>query len=176
VVGGVQFEASVAQDTGVGFTERFEEFFAIEHERLLRALYVITGNRSEAEDLMQDAFVKLLERWDSVQLMDDPTGYLYRTAMNAFRTRYRRGLMALRRIALLEPRHRDQFSDIEIQDDVRQAISALTPRQRAAIVLTVLIGYTAEDAAQIMAIRPSTVRALTTQARERLRSTLEATP
>ena len=125
---------------------------------------------------MQDAFVKLLERWDSVQLMDDPTGYLYRTAMNAFRTRYRRGLMALRRIALLEPRQRDLFSEIEIQDDVRQAISALTPRQRAAIVLTVLIGYTAEDAAQIMAIRPSTVRALTTQARERLRSTLEATP
>jgi len=176
VVGGVQFEAAVAQDTGVGFTERFEEFFAIEHERLLRALYVITGNRSEAEDLMQDAFVKLLERWDSVQLMDDPTGYLYRTAMNAFRTRYRRGLMALRRIALLEPRQRDLFSDIEIQDDVRQAISALTPRQRAAIVLTVLVGYSAEDAAQIMAIRPSTVRALTTQARERLRSTLEATP
>lgn len=176
VVQAIQFKPAVVEDTGVGFAERFEDFFELEHERLLRALYVITGNRSEAEDLMQDAFVKVLERWDSIQLMDDPTGYLYRTAMNAFRTRYRRGVMALRRIALLEPKQRDLFSDIEIQDDVRRALSALTPRQRAAIVLTVLLGYSAEDASKIMAIRSSTVRALTTQARERLRSALEGTP
>jgi RNA polymerase sigma factor (sigma-70 family) len=171
----IQFTAAVAQDTGVAFAVRFEDFFALEHERLLRALYIITGNRSEAEDLMQDAFVKVLERWDSVQLMDDPTGYLYRTAMNTFRSRYRRGVMALRRMALLEPSQRDPFSDIEIQDDVRRGISGLTPRQRAAIVLTVLLGYTAEDASRIMAIKASTVRALTTQARERLRMALEGT-
>ena len=39
---------------------------------------------------MQDAFLSVWERWDRVGEMDDPLGYLYRTAMNLFRKRYRR--------------------------------------------------------------------------------------
>jgi DNA-directed RNA polymerase specialized sigma24 family protein len=47
----------------------------------------------------------------------------------------------------------------------------LTPRQRAALVLLDLYGYGSEDAARIMGIRPSTVRALATQGRAVLRAT-----
>lgn len=159
-----------AQDTGVAVHDRFEDFFELEHERLLRALYLVTGNLPEAEDLMQEAFVRVLERWDSVRWMDDPTGYLYRTAMNAFRTRYRRGLTALRRMVSLVPRERDLFKDVEVQEDVRRALSVLTPRQRASVVLTDLLGYTSEEASELMGIKASTVRALATQARARLRS------
>lgn len=39
---------------------------------------------------MQDAFVRVWERWDRVQQMDDRVGYVYRIAMNGFRTAYRR--------------------------------------------------------------------------------------
>lgn len=166
----LQLQVVHAQDTGVAAHDRFEDFFEFEHERLLRALYLVTGNRPEAEDLMQEAFVRVLERWDSVRWMDNPTGYLYRTAMNTFRTRYRRGLTALRRLVSLAPRERDLFQDVEVQDDVRRALSALTPRQRAAVVLTELLGYTSEEASEVMAIKASTVRALATQARARLRS------
>ena len=171
----LRLEAGVAQDTGVASTARFEEFFELEHERLLRALYLVCGNRHEAEDLMQEAFVRVLERWDTVQWMDDPTAYLYRTAMNTFRTRYRRSLVAGRVMAMLAPKSRDAFADVEMHDDVRRAISALTPRQRAAIVLTELLGYTSEEASRMMAIRASTVRALATQARASLRLVLERT-
>jgi len=150
----------------------FEEFFDLEHERLLRALYLVVGERQEAEDLAQDAFVKVLERWETVRWMDSPTGYLYRTAMNTFRTRYRRAVMAVRRIALLAPRQQNPYEDVEMTADVREALSALTPRQRAAIVLTELLGYGGEEAASIMGIEPSTVRALTTQARARMRSVI----
>lgn len=160
------------QDTGVAGAESFEEFFEEEHEQLLRALYVVTGDRQEAEDLVQEAFVKVLERWDAIGAMDDPTGYLYRTAMNTFRTRYRRGLMAIRKIAQLVPRSRDEFQEVELRDDVRRGLASLTPRQRAAIVLTELLGYSATDAGQTLGIKPSTVRALTTQARATLRSAL----
>jgi RNA polymerase sigma factor (sigma-70 family) len=159
----------LAQDTGVA-GDRFEEFFLLEQERLLRALYLVSGNRSEAEDVMQEAFVRVLERWDTVRWMDNPTGYLYRTAMNTFRTRYRRGLTALRRLAFLAPRERDLFKDVEVEEDVRRALSALTPRQRAAVVLTELLGYTSDEAAEIMAIKASTVRVLAVQARARLQS------
>jgi hypothetical protein len=67
----------------------FEAFFEAEHERLLRALFVVTGSAEEADELMQDAFVAVWERWDWVGGMHDPTGYLYRTAMNRFRSRLR---------------------------------------------------------------------------------------
>lgn len=150
----------------------FADFFDLEYERLLRALYLVVGDRQEAEDLAQDAFVKILERWDVVQWMDSPTGYLYRTAMNTFRTRYRRALMAVRRIAQLSSRQRNAFDDVEVSADVRAALTAITPRQRAAIVLTELLGYRSEEAASIMGIEPSTVRALTTQARARMRSAI----
>ena len=50
----------------------------------------MTGNRAEAEEIMQDAFLKLWERWDRVREIDDQTGYLYRTPMNVFRRRYQR--------------------------------------------------------------------------------------
>ena len=157
------------QDTTVT-SERFEDFFELEHERLLRALYLVTGNGSEAEDIMQEAFVKVLERWDAVRWMDNPSGYLYRTAMNTFRTRYRRGLTALRRLVSLAPRERDLFQDVEVREDIRQALSALTPRQRAAVVLTDLLGYSSDEAAELMGIKAPTVRVLASQARARLRS------
>ena len=44
--------------------EAFEAFFDEERVRLLGALIVMTGNRAEAEELLQDAFLKVWERWD----------------------------------------------------------------------------------------------------------------
>ena len=48
----------------------FEELFAAHHERLFRALYLIVGNSHEAEELMQDAFLRVLERWDHIANAD----------------------------------------------------------------------------------------------------------
>jgi RNA polymerase sigma-70 factor (ECF subfamily) len=162
----------VDEDARVAFAQSFDDFFELEHEHLLGALYLVTGNLQEAEDLMQDAFVKVLQRWDVVQSLTDPTGYLYRTAMNAFRTRYRRGRMAVRRMASVARRESDPFEDVEVREDVRLALVALTPRQRAAIVLTELLGYPTSEAARALGIKASTVRALTTQARANLRVSL----
>ncbi len=95
----LRLDRVVARESSGQVGAIFEDFFDLEHERLLRALYLVVGERQEAEDLAQDAFVKVLERWETVRSMDSPTGYLYRTAMNTFRTRYRRAVMAVRRIA-----------------------------------------------------------------------------
>ena len=49
----------------------------------------MTGDRVEAEDIAQEALVRVYERWGQVGGMDSPTGYLYRTAMNLARSRLR---------------------------------------------------------------------------------------
>src|SRR5437867_600209 len=68
---------------------QFEDFFLAEQDRLYRALCLVTGSRDEAEEVLQDAFLHLWERWGRIRDVDDPRAYLYRTAMNAFRSRYR---------------------------------------------------------------------------------------
>jgi RNA polymerase sigma-70 factor (ECF subfamily) len=52
----------------------FETFYQAEARTLFRRLWLVTGNRAEAEELMQDAFLRGWERWDRVGGMDDPPG------------------------------------------------------------------------------------------------------
>ena len=152
----------------------FEEFFEAEKDRLLRILCVITGSHFEAEDLAQEAFTRVYERWDSVRQMEDPPGYLHRTAMNQFRNHYRRAARALKRSVGFAP-EQDVFKPVEDRDVVTQALGSLTPRQRAALVLTEALGYSGEEAGELLGIKASTVWALTHQARAALKEIAEAT-
>jgi RNA polymerase sigma-70 factor (ECF subfamily) len=119
---------------------------------------------------MQDAFLKLWERWDRFDSGDDPTGYLFRVALNGSRMRARAARRAARRAVALEAAT-DPFDEVNLREDVRRMLLALAPRQRAALVLLDLYGYGSEEAARIMGVRPSTVRALATQGRTVLRTT-----
>jgi DNA-directed RNA polymerase specialized sigma24 family protein len=55
---------------------QFEDLFEAEQHRLYGALCLITHDPHEAEEIGQEAFVRVLERWDRVGGMIDPTGYL----------------------------------------------------------------------------------------------------
>lgn len=154
--------------------QSFEAFFEQEKERLLRILCVITGSRAEAEDLAQESFTRVLERWTKVAEMEDPAGYLHRTAMNVFRNQYRRARVAMKRAVGLAP-EQDVFEAVEDRAVATQVLASLTPRQRAAIVLTEALGYSGEETGQLLGIKASTVWALTHQARNAARGTMEAT-
>jgi DNA-directed RNA polymerase specialized sigma24 family protein len=119
-------EQATSEASTVGEPPAFEAFFEHEKGSLFRALCLVTHNRSEAEELTQDAFLRVFERWDQVRAMDDPTGYLYRTAMNAFRTWHRRAILGGKRTIGLTPSD-DGFAEIEAEDAVLRAIAPLTP-------------------------------------------------
>jgi RNA polymerase sigma-70 factor (ECF subfamily) len=147
---------------------RFETFFETEARTLYRRLCVVTGNSAEAEEIMQDAFLALWERWDRVGTLQDPTGYLYRTAMNVFRKRSRRAALSIRRELALAP-DIAAFTEIDEQQDVLAALAELTPRQRAALVLTDVMDYSSEEAGRALGVTAGTVRGLASRARETLR-------
>lgn len=118
----------------------FHTFFEDEHRRLFKTLYFLTGDRGEAADLMQDAFLKLWERWDRIDRIEDPRAYLFRVALNGSNMRARAARRAARRpIPLVVVR--DPYIDVDIREDVRRMLLTLTPRQRAALVLLDLYGY-----------------------------------
>jgi RNA polymerase sigma-70 factor, ECF subfamily len=155
---------------GVGTALSFEGFYMANERRLYRALYVLTGSRDEAEDLAQHAFCRVWERWDRVAALDDPAGYLFRTAFNAHHSATRRAVRAARRVVDVvahsaptpAPGPADLAAD---RDHVTRSLARLSPRQREAVVLTQLLDCDASHAARIMRIRPATVRVLVSQAR-----------
>jgi RNA polymerase sigma-70 factor (ECF subfamily) len=152
--------------------ESFEDLYRAQHAGLFGALYLIAGNRQEAEELMQDAFLKLWERWDRIGSLEDPTGYLYRTALNLFRMRRRRAAVALRRVAGRMP-DPDAFDAVERKDMIDQALASLAPRQRAALILSDLLEFSSDEAAGMLGVKPVTVRVLASRARAALRRSME---
>jgi RNA polymerase sigma-70 factor, ECF subfamily len=147
----------------------FEEFYEATFRRLFTALCLVTGDRHEAEEIAQDAFVRVFERWDRVGVLEDPTGYLFRVSMNVFRSRYRRASLGLRRALYLAPAVTDDLAAVESRDEVVRLLLGLDPKQRAAVLLTAILDYSAEEAGRMLGIRASSVRSLTTRARARMK-------
>jgi RNA polymerase sigma-70 factor, ECF subfamily len=150
----------------------FESFFEEHRSQLFGAMCLVAGNRQEAEEITQDAFLRLLERWDRIADLEDLTGFLFKTAMNVFRNRARRASLAARRTLGIANRS-DDLATVEDRDEVVRVMRPLTAHQRAALVLTGYLGYSSEEAAHILGVRASTVRALATKGRATVRATAE---
>jgi RNA polymerase sigma-70 factor (ECF subfamily) len=146
----------------------FESFYLANRVRLFRALVVVTRDVHGAEEAMQDAFVKVWERWDRVATMDDPIGYLYRTALNGWFQVHRRAARAARR-AVTPHRIVDPLEVVEDRDLVARRLLQLPDRQRAALVLIEYLAYDSATAGRALGIRPGTVRRLASKARATLR-------
>lgn len=167
--------ADPAEEVDVGeAAPTFEEFYEARYRSLFTALCLVTGNRYEAEEIAQDAFVRVFERWDRVAPLEDPTGYLFRVSMNVFRSRYRRTALGLRRTLLLAPSETDDLAAVDTHDAVIRLLQGLAPKQRAAVLLTAILDYSAEEAGRMLGVRASSVRSLTTRARAQMKH--EVTP
>lgn len=153
--------------------EAFEALFDAEHDRLFRLLVLVTTNRGEAEELMQESFLKLWERWDAVQTHPNVEGYLYKTAFNLSRNRLRRAVHQAR--SLWSPTEaEDGLARVEDREALLPALRGLTRRQRAALLLVEVMDLSSEQAAEVLRVRPATVRVLASKARAAMRQALEA--
>ena len=76
----------------------FEVFFAEHQTRLYRTLALVTGSRDEAEEITQEAFVRVWADWERVAGMQNSAGYLYKIAINLHRGRRRAAVRAARHL------------------------------------------------------------------------------
>ncbi len=112
-------------------SESFEDFFAECYEPLLRALYLVTGDSYEAEELAQEACFRVYGRWERLQGTANPRGYAYRAALNMRRSRLRRLATAARRTFRRdEP---DALRSVDERDAIRRALAAIPVSQREAL-------------------------------------------
>jgi RNA polymerase sigma-70 factor, ECF subfamily len=157
---------------GAAGPQRFEDFFESWHRPLYRALWLMTRNRHEAEEVMQDAFLKVWERWERVAAMESPEGYLFQTATNLYRSRLRRMVAAVRRTIRVLPS--DDLATVEDRDAIVRAMGSLTPAQRSAVVLVDLVGMSSVEAGRALGVRPATVRVLAARGRATLKERMGA--
>jgi RNA polymerase sigma-70 factor (sigma-E family) len=135
-----------------------------------RLAYLLTGDRELAEDLVQDAFVKLAGRFVHVR---DPNGlhaYLRVTVVNLARSHHRRRAVERRfaeRQAKGEPT--TAAADISDRDELQAALLSLPERQRAAIVLRYYEDLDVAQTASTMRCSEGTVKSLTSRGISRLR-------
>jgi RNA polymerase sigma factor (sigma-70 family) len=150
----------------------FESFYLAHRLRLFQAMAMLTRDVHMAEELTQDAFARVWERWERVQRMDDPTGYLFRTALNGWFQIHRRAARAARRV--VTPRQgADPLEAVDDRDMLARRLLELPARQRAALVLTEYLGHDSTSAGRVLGIRPGTVRRLASKGRAALRRGLE---
>ncbi|TMK90680.1 MAG: sigma-70 family RNA polymerase sigma factor [Actinobacteria bacterium] len=156
-----------ASDVDGGAIE-FEDLYLDERIRLVRAMLLLTGRAGEAEDLAQEAFVRVYERWSHVREMESPTGYLYRTALNLHRKRLRRLAVELRKRAVRQDD--DRGGDVgDERLDLLRAVAALPIAQRQAVVLVDWLGFPPSEAALLLGIEAASVRGRLHRARRELR-------
>lgn len=151
----------------------FERFFREARPTLFGFLLVVTGSAHEADEVTQEAFFRVWERWDRVAGMASREAYLFRVALNVFRSRYRRTVRAAKVAISSEPAP-DAFEALVARDEVWRSLARLPARQRSAILITDFLGYPSDEAAQMMHVSAGAVRTLVSRGHATLRTTLEA--
>jgi RNA polymerase sigma-70 factor (sigma-E family) len=125
-----------------------------------------------AEDLAQDTLVRVCQHWARVSRMESPRGWAFATAINIANSRFRRMRLEAKARRRVEMRHDEPDSGADWADAIvlRDALDALPSRQRAAVVLRYFADLSITDTAVALGCAPGTVKALTHQALDRLRT------
>lgn len=149
-------------------SNRLETLVTQYENTLLRAALAILGDVSEAEDAVQDAFVRYLEKRPSFQSEDHRRSWLLKVLVNGCKSRLR----TKKRRETVELLDCYPAPD-EGSREVLEAVMALPPKERAAIHLFYYEGYSTEEIAVILGQRPGTVRSHLSRARQALREQLK---
>jgi RNA polymerase sigma-70 factor (sigma-E family) len=161
----------------VGETERLEggrlaELYARHAPEARRLAYLLTGDRAQAEDLVQDSFVRVTGRFLDLRDPDGFGHYLKRTIVNLGNSYFRRRNLErsyLERQTQMALPHATEH-DPSIRDAVWRALQKLPIRQRAAIVLRYYEDLSEEQISEILKCRRGTVKSLVSRGLEALRA------
>ena len=158
--------------------EELEVFFREHHDQVFRTAYRVTGSASDAEDVLQTVFLRLVRRKEKIDLSPSPGSYLHRAAVNAsldlLRSRTRSRSVSIEDVAPAatessEPNPETQYVDRELQTQIRRAIATLGPKAAEIVVLKYFEGHSNLDIAKMLGTSQMVIGVLLHRARTRLR-------
>ena len=146
--------------------ELIEALYVMHYVPLLRFAYLLTGGEG-AEDLVQEAFVRALRKWDPDSPPEAFRAWTQKTLLRLHLSRVRRAGRELQAFARLRPMEVSETKPEESLD-IQRALARLPPRQRAAIILRYFEDLSEHEISERLGCRPGTVKALIHQAKRSL--------
>ena len=172
--------AIAAVRSGEALPEEFEELYSEHWQLVYRTAYAITGNRQDAEDVLQSIFVKLLQRGLSPELKQSPARYLHRAAVNLSLN----VLRAKRRQKLVDGVEHLDIPDRVVDEAAQErdavharlmdAIAHLKPRAVEILLLHYKQDYSDAQIAKLLGTSRGTIAVTLFRIRARLKSLLRS--
>ena len=151
-----------------------DELYGALYKELIKWCVSMTGSRTLAEDLVQEAFLRALINAELLEMLDQSRrrAWMYRTVKNLYIDRKRREAFE----TMVEQMPEEGVEDTEYaQVDDAQLLAVLTPEERMLFTLRYLEGYNSAELGKIFGLPSGTVRSRLSEARGRLRQSLEET-
>jgi RNA polymerase sigma-70 factor (ECF subfamily) len=150
----------------------FAAFYESERHRVFRAVLMATRQPERSEDAVSQAFTAAFERWDRVGTHPNPTAWVIRSALNAFRSGWRiwrREFPELGDVIAIAP------EPAGIESDLLSLLWRLPARQRQVVALRIVADLDTKQTAAILGIAPGTVTAHLHRALHSLRQAMRGT-
>jgi RNA polymerase sigma-70 factor (sigma-E family) len=149
--------------------EAFQAYVVGRSPALLRTSYLLTGNRADAEDLLQTALAKTYLAWDRIRDREAIDGYVRRVLVTTQTSFWRRKRPEALYDEVPQVPGRDQQADADLHDALWTALGRLSRKQRAAVVLRYYEDLSEADTARVLGISVGTVKSTTSRALSLLR-------
>jgi len=148
----------------------FRDYVRARSRALLRTAYLLTGNRADAEDLVQSALAKTYLAWDRIEDRGALDGYVRRAMVNTHISWWRR-----RRVEeyptdeIPDQAVADHAVSSDLQETLRRAVDRLPQRMRAAVTLRYYEDMTEAEIAEVLGVSLGTVKSTVSRAVAKLR-------
>jgi RNA polymerase sigma factor (sigma-70 family) len=164
--------APAAGDGGSGAVRlpgSFEDFYLREYPRVVKLAYALSGSRTGAEDIAQEAFLRAYRDWQQVGSYEHQAAWVRRVAANLATSGLRRRLVEARALARLAARREPGLDPLPADNaDFWAAVRTLPQRQAQAVTLYYLEDLSSQQIATVLDCAEGTVRAHLAKARQAL--------
>ncbi|MFI6833111.1 MULTISPECIES: SigE family RNA polymerase sigma factor [unclassified Kribbella] len=154
----------------------FEEYVSARGQELVRLGFTVSGDYQRAEDLAQIALMQAFRAWRKVRTADDPHNYVRRILINAYLSMTRRRSFTEAPTAEIDAERTvpDPATGIVNSDDLWRSLATLSARERVVLVLRYYQDLDDHTIADLLGIKPSSVRATASRALATLRRTRQS--
>lgn len=144
-----------------------EELYDDYSEYVFRYIYGMVENKAEAEDLLQDTFMKIIK--SGVEEIRNPKSYLITVARNTVYDHWR---VRKEKVSLDPLQEEGKSIDLDLKMDIEEAIQKLSPKLREVVILRELNQLDYKEIAEILDVEMGTVKSRLSRARRQLREFL----
>lgn len=155
-----------------GRDAEFTAFVTARLQWLGRVAYLLCQDRTRAEDLVQTAITRLYVHWRRAAAAENLDGYARTVLVRVFLSEQRTAWSKRVTVTDQLPDATASTVDLDAQMDMRSALAALAPRQRAAIVLRFYCDLSVEQTAFVLQCSAGTVKSQTARGLDTLRRTI----